>query len=111
MMATGKFLSRDASESEVLDNWLTWHATSADWGEDTLSTINSAANSTFLLNSRFATEQNSRFSTEHIGNTLLGLIGADGVPLTTEDRFKSFHNISDIIEPADFLSVFLATSI
>ncbi|KAK1368122.1 hypothetical protein POM88_034214 [Heracleum sosnowskyi] len=63
----GRFPSRDALESEVLDYWPRWHARSADCDGDTLDTINSASDATFLLNSRFSTEEegNANFGRSH----------------------------------------------
>ncbi|KAL1834447.1 hypothetical protein ACET3Z_004098 [Daucus carota] len=85
----------DASESEVLNKWPFWHVTSADCSGDTLGTINSAPDSAFF--------SDSRFSTEHVNNSLIGSVGADRESLMNKDRFKSVHNIGDGIEP-DFLS-------
>ncbi|KAL8107541.1 uncharacterized protein LOC141672813 [Apium graveolens] len=93
----GRFPSHDDSESEILDNRRSWHATSTDYGGDTLGTINSAVDGMFLLN--------RRFSTAPIGNSLLGSVGADREPLVIEDRFKCVNNNGGVIEP-DFLPVF-----
>lgn len=61
----------------------------------TLGTTNSATDSIFLLD--------SRFSSEHIGNSLLGVVGRNRDPLMVDKRYKSVHNNGGSIEPEFYL--------